>query len=161
MKFKYNLKKEDYNKFLILTQSNLDVFYLILYTLIYFFITYYPLKYNFLQIITCYIVSIVLLYITISLTKKVFRKIIIRKNEKNNTNIYGEYIFEVTDEGIKQTVNDNTSMFKYGDIKKIKYKKYYIIIYFKDKRIIYFIRKLINKNTYINLVKVLKDNINK
>lgn len=159
MKFKYNLKKEDYNKFLILTQSNTDIFYLSLYTLIYFFITYYPLKHNFLQIITCYITSIVLLYITISFVKKLFRIIIIKKSEKNN--IYGNYVFEITNDYIKQTINDNTFMFKYNDIKKIKYKKYYIIIYFKDNKIIYFIKNLIDKSNYIDLVKTLKDNMNK
>ena len=159
MKFKYNLKKEDYNKFLILTQSNTDIFYLSLYTLLYFFITYYPLKHNFLQIITCYIASIVLLYITISFVKKLFRIIIIKKGEKNN--IYGNYVFEITNDYIEQTTNDNTSKFKCSDIKKIKYKKYCIIIYFKDNKIIYFIKNLIDKSNYIDLVKTLKDNMNK
>ena len=161
MKFKYNLKKEDYNKFLILTQSNTDIFYLSLYTLIYFFLTYYPLKYNFIEIICCYIISIILLYLIISLVKKIYRIVIIKKNEKNNANIYGNYIFEITDEYIRQTVNDDKVTFKYSDIKKIRYKKYYIVIYFKDNKIIYFVKNFIGKNNYIDLVKTLKDNIKK
>ena len=40
MKFKFNLDKKNYNEFLSIIQSRYDSVYLILYSLIYFYITF-------------------------------------------------------------------------------------------------------------------------
>lgn len=155
MKFKFNLSKKDMNDFLSITQSKFDVLYLFTYSILYFYITYFAIKFDFKTILLYYVISVIILYLIISVIKKLFRVFILKKNKNN----IGEYTVEVDKNKIKQIVNkDNEVIIKKDEIKKIIYKKYCIIIYLKNKESISFIKKVIKLGDYTKLNKYLKDN---
>lgn len=155
MKFKFNLDKKNYNEFLSIIQSRYDSVYLILYSLIYFYITFYIMKINFKSLLIYYIVSIIVLYLIISLVKKVFRIITIKKNKS----FLGNYDVKIDENNIKQSI-DNIEIFdiKKENIKKIIYRKYGIMLKINNKYYIYFIKKIIKNSDYIKLNNYLKKN---
>lgn len=155
MKFKFNLEKKNYNEFLSIIQSRYDSVYLILYSLIYFYITFYIMKINFKSLLIYYVVSIIVLYLIISLVKKVFRIITIKKNKS----FLGNYDVKIDENNIKQSI-DNVEIFdiKKENIKKIIYRKYGIMLKINNKYYIYFIKKIIKNSDYIKLNNYLKKN---
>lgn len=155
MKFKFNLDKKNYNEFLSIIQSRYDSVYLILYSLIYFYITFYIMKINFKNLLIYYVVSIIVLYLIISLVKKVFRIITIKKNKS----FLGNYDVKIDENNIKQSI-DNVEIFdiKKENIKKIIYRKYGIMLKINNKYYIYFIKKIIKNSDYIKLNNYLKKN---
>ncbi len=155
MKFKFNLDKKNYNEFLSIIQSRYDSVYLILYSLIYFYITFYIMKINFKSLLIYYVVSIIVLYLIISLVKKVFRIITIKKNKS----FLGNYDVKIDENNIKQSI-DNIEIFdiKKENIKKIIYRKYGIMLKINNKYYIYFIKKIIKNSDYIKLNNYLKKN---
>lgn len=155
MKFKFNLDKKNYNEFLSIIQSRYDSVYLILYSLIYFYITFYIMKINFKSLLIYYVVSIIVLYLIISLVKKVFRIITIKKNKS----FLGSYDVKIDENNIKQSI-DNIEIFdiKKENIKKIIYRKYGIMLKINNKYYIYFIKKIIKNSDYIKLNNYLKKN---
>lgn len=155
MKFKFNLDKRNYNEFLSIIQSRYDSVYLILYSLIYFYITFYIMKINFKSLLIYYVVSIIVLYLIISLVKKVFRIITIKKNKS----FLGNYDVKIDENNIKQSI-DNVEIFdiKKENIKKIIYRKYGIMLKINNKYYIYFIKKIIKNSDYIKLNNYLKKN---
>lgn len=155
MKFKFNLDKKNYNEFLSIIQSRYDSVYLILYSLIYFYITFYIMKINFKSLLIYYVVSIIVLYLIISLVKKVFRIITIKKNKS----FLGNYDVKIDENNIKQFI-DNIEIFdiKKENIKKIIYRKYGIMLKINNKYYIYFIKKIIKNSDYIKLNNYLKKN---
>ena len=155
MKFKFNLDKKNYNEFLSIIQSRYDSVYLILYSLIYFYITFYIMKINFKSLLIYYVVSIIVLYLIISLVKKVFRIITIKKNKS----FLGNYDVKIDENNIKQYI-DNVEIFdiKKENIKKIIYRKYGIMLKINNKYYIYFIKKIIKNSDYIKLNNYLKKN---
>lgn len=155
MKFKINLDKKNYNEFLSIIQSRYDSVYLILYSLIYFYITFYIMKINFKSLLIYYVVSIIVLYLIISLVKKVFRIITIKKNKS----FLGNYDVKIDENNIKQSI-DNIEIFdiKKENIKKIIYRKYGIMLKINNKYYIYFIKKIIKNSDYIKLNNYLKKN---
>lgn len=155
MKFKFNLDKKNYNEFLSIIQSRYDSVYLILYSLIYFYITFYIMKINFKSLLIYYVVSIIVLYLIISLVKKVFRIITIKKNKS----FLGNYDVKIDENNIKQSI-DNIEIFdiKKENIKKIIYRKYGIMLKINNKYYIYFIKKFIKNSDYIKLNNYLKKN---
>ncbi len=155
MKFKFNLDKKNYNEFLSIIQSRYDSVYLILYSLIYFYITFYIMKINFKSLLIYYVVSIIVLYLIISLVKKVFRIITIKKNKS----FLGNYDVKIDENNIKQSI-DNVEIFdiKKENIKKIIYRKYGIMLKINNKYYIYFIKKIIKNSDYIKLNNYLKKN---
>ena len=124
MKFKFNLDKKNYNEFLSIIQSRYDSVYLILYSVLYFYITFYIMKINFKSLLIYYVVSIIVLYLIISLVKKVFRIITIKKNKS----FLGNYDVKIDENNIKQSI-DNIEIF---DIKKENIKKIIYRIYKKN-----------------------------
>lgn len=155
MKFKFNLDKKNYNEFLSIIQSRYDSVYLILYSLIYFYITFYIMKINFKSLLIYFVVSIIVLYLIISLVKKVFRIITIKKNKS----FLGNYDVKIDENNIKQSI-DNVEIFdiKKENIKKIIYRKYGIMLKINNKYYIYFIKKIIKNSDYIKLNNYLKKN---
>ena len=155
MKFKFNLDKKNYNEFLSIIQSRYDSVYLILYSLINFYITFYIMKINFNSLLIYYVVSIIVLYLIISLVKKVFRIITIKKNKS----FLGNYDVKIDENNIKQSI-DNIEIFdiKKENIKKIIYRKYGIMLKINNKYYIYFIKKIIKNSDYIKLNNYLKKN---
>ncbi len=155
MKFKFNLDKKNYNEFLSIIQSRYDSVYLILYSLIYFYITFYIMKIDFKSLLIYYVVSIIVLYLIISLVKKVFRIITIKKNKS----FLGSYDVKIDENNIKQSI-DNVEIFdiKKENIKKIIYRKYGIMLKINNKYYIYFIKKIIKNSDYIKLNNYLKKN---
>lgn len=155
MKFKFNLDKKNYNEFLSIIESRYDSVYLILYSLIYFYITFYIMKINFKSLLIYYVVSIIVLYLIISLVKKVFRIITIKKNKS----FLGNYDVKIDENNIKQSI-DNIEIFdiKKENIKKIIYRKYGIMLKINNKYYIYFIKKIIKNSDYIKLNNYLKKN---
>lgn len=155
MKFKFNLDKKNYNEFLSIIQSRYDSVYLILYSLIYFYIAFYIMKINFKSLLIYYVVSIIVLYLIISLVKKVFRIITIKKNKS----FLGNYDVKIDENNIKQSI-DNIEIFdiKKENIKKIIYRKYGIMLKINNKYYIYFIKKIIKNSDYIKLNNYLKKN---
>lgn len=155
MKFKFNLDKKNYNEFLSIIQSRYDSVYLILYSLIYFYITFYIMKINFKSLLIYFVVSIIVLYLIISLVKKVFRIITIKKNKS----FLGSYDVKIDENNIKQSI-DNIEIFdiKKENIKKIIYRKYGIMLKINNKYYIYFIKKIIKNSDYIKLNNYLKKN---
>ena len=155
MKFKFNLDKKNYNEFLSIIQSRYESVYLILYSLIYFYITFYIMKINFKSLLIYYVVSIIVLYLIISLVKKVFRIITIKKNKS----FLGNYDVKIDENNIKQSI-DNIEIFdiKKENIKKIIYRKYVIMLKINNKYYIYFIKKIIKNSDYIKLNNYLKKN---
>lgn len=155
MRFKFNLDKKNYNEFLSIIESRYDSVYLILYSLIYFYITFYIMKINFKSLLIYYVVSIIVLYLIISLVKKVFRIITIKKNKS----FLGNYDVKIDENNIKQSI-DNVEIFdiKKENIKKIIYRKYGIMLKINNKYYIYFIKKIIKNSDYIKLNNYLKKN---
>lgn len=155
MRFKFNLDKKNYNEFLSIIESRYDSVYLILYSLIYFYITFYIMKINFKSLLIYFVVSIIVLYLIISLVKKVFRIITIKKNKS----FLGSYDVKIDENNIKQSI-DNIEIFdiKKENIKKIIYRKYGIMLKINNKYYIYFIKKIIKNSDYIKLNNYLKKN---
>lgn len=155
MNFKFNLSKKDYNDFLNIIQSRYDSVYLILYSLIYFYITFYIMKINFKSLLIYYVISIIILYLIISLVKKIFRIFTIKKNKS----FLGNYDVKIDENNIKQSI-DNIEIFdiKKENVKKIIYRKYGIILKINNKYYIYFIKKVIRNSDYIKLNNYLKKN---
>lgn len=155
MKFKFNLDKKNYNEFLGIIESKYDVIYLSIYSILYFYITFYVLKLDFKIILIYFIISILMLYLIISLIKKLFRIIIIKKNKK----YLGEYSVDVDKNKINQSINnDLVQKIEKKNIKNIKYKKYGIIIRLKNRYNVFFIKNIIKNVDYNKLVDYLKEN---
>lgn len=155
MKFKFNLDKKNYNDFLSIIESKYDVIYLSIYSILYFYITFYVLKLDFKIILIYFIISILMLYLIISLIKKLFRIIIIKKNKK----YLGEYSVDVDKNKINQSINnDLIQKIEKKNIKNIKYKKYGIIIRLKNRYNVFFIKNIIKNVDYNKLVDYLKEN---
>lgn len=155
MKFKFNLDKKNYNDFLSIIESKYDVIYLSIYSILYFYITFYVLKLDFKIILIYFIISILMLYLIISLIKKLFRIIIIKKNKK----YLGEYSVDVDKNKINQSINnDLVQKIEKKNIKNIKYKKYGIIIRLKNRYNVFFIKNIIKNVDYNKLVDYLKEN---
>lgn len=155
MKFKFNLDKKIYNDFLSIIESKYDVIYLSIYSILYFYITFYVLKLDFKIILIYFIISILMLYLIISLIKKIFRIIIIKKNKK----YLGEYSVDVDKNKINQSINnDLVQKIEKKNIKNIKYKKYGIIIRLKNRYNVFFIKNIIKNVDYNKLVDYLKEN---
>lgn len=155
MKFKFNLDKKNYNEFLSIIESKYDVIYLSIYSILYFYITFYVLKLDFKIILIYFIISILMLYLIISLIKKLFRIIIIKKNKK----YLGEYSVDVDKNKINQSINnDLVQKIEKKNIKNIKYKKYGIIIRLKNRYNVFFIKNIIKNVDYNKLVDYLKEN---
>ena len=113
------------------------------------------MKINFKSLLIYYVVSIIVLYLIISLVKKVFRIITIKKNKS----FLGNYDVKIDENNIKQSI-DNIELFdiKKENIKKIIYRKYGIMLKINNKYYIYFIKKIIKNSDYIKLNNYLKKN---
>lgn len=153
---KFNLDKKSYNEFLSLTQCKYDAVYLILYSIIYFYITYYALAYNFKTVLLYYVISIILLYIVISLIKKIFRIINIKSIDKKY-NIFGDYNISLDKNKIIETINNKTYEYEIENIRKIKYNRNYIIIKFKNKELLVFIKKIMKEKDYLEIKSFLNN----
>lgn len=155
MKFVYELDKKKYKKILNILHFKCNLIYLSLFTIFYFIVNAYAMKFNIPLVLISYLVYALLFSLAVFLINTIYNSLYLKKISKNN--IYGEYKFNVNKEEIKEQVNGNIYIIKIKDIKKIKIHKKYLTIKTNNTRVSYF--KFILNDNYDKLVKYL-DSIN-
>lgn len=128
---KYEFIEKDYKKYLKSKRRNTNIAFLVLGTLIYFYVTYYLIFNSPLEAFGFYGLYIVVLIIVICLFNELYYFINIRNNQKKN--IFGDYEVKVDKDKISVKVNGKSNIYLNSDIKKIKTKKKYTIVKYKNR----------------------------
>jgi len=154
MKFEYEINKKIQKKILNSLHFKYNLIYFSLFTIFYFLVNAYAMKFNFLLVFFSYLLYSLLFILVVLIMNTIYNALYLKKQ---NIKLYGTYKFSIDKEEIKEEVNDITYIVKLKEIKKIKVYKKYITIKTNDNiRISYF--KFLLKDNYDKLILYLNDN---
>lgn len=147
----FELTKKDFKEYLKNKRSVTNIIFLIIGTIIYFYITFYLLFTNPFETFIFYLIYIVGLIIIILLFNELYCIINIKKNK----NILGNYQVNIIKDKIIAKINNNTYEYLNSNIKQIKNNKKYIIIKFNNHTTLLFIKSLLHEKDYDILNKIM------
>lgn len=116
----YNITKENLKKLYLNDNKKYNIFYLILFTLIFIFLNLEVIKYNFITMLLIYIIYLIILYFVFYIINHIYVNVKLNLNK-----LYGNYKLEFNDKSI--SLIDKKINLK--DIKKVKMTKNKIYIY--------------------------------
>ena len=143
MKLEFNFTKEELKKYLRYKRRPINFLYLIISTLLYFWINFYMIIKDPITIILGYLILLVVLFAMMFLVNYIYFLIIYNKNKK----MLGTYSIKSNKQNFIFTINGISNQYKYGDIKKIKNTKKYIIIYINN-RIFILLKDLFSNDNF-------------
>ena len=143
MKLEFNFTKEELKKYLRYKRRPINFVYLIISTLLYFWINFYMIIKDPITIILGYLILLVVLFVMMFLVNYIYFLIIYNKNKK----MLGTYSIKSNKQNFIFTINGVSNQYKYGDIKKIKNTKKYIIIYINN-RIFILLKDLFSNDNF-------------
>lgn len=143
MKLEFNFTREELKKYLRYKRRPINFVYLIISTLLYFWINFYMIIKDPITIILGYLILVVVLFVMVFLVNYIYFLIIYNKNKK----MLGTYSIKYNKQNFIFTINGVSNQYKYGDIKKIKNTKKYIIIYINN-RIFILLKDLFSNDNF-------------
>lgn len=143
MKLEFNFTKEELKKYLRYKRRPINFVYLIISTLLYFWINFYMIIKDPITIILGYLILVVVLFVMMFLVNYIYFLIIYNRNKK----MLGTYSIKSNKQNFIFTINGVSNQYKYGDIKKIKNTKKYIIIYINN-RIFILLKDLFSNDNF-------------
>lgn len=139
---KYELDKKTLKKYLKYQRSKTNIIFIIIGSLIYFYITYYLILNNPFITFIYYLLYLLILIIIILLFNELYCLIYL----KRNNNFIGTHIITLKSDKIILNVNNNTYEYLNSNIKKIKKYQNFIVIKYSNHISLFFIKDLIGNN---------------
>ena len=136
---KYELNKKDFKKYLKYRRSSTNIIFLIIGSLLYFYITFYLLFDNPFMVFIYYLLYLFALLVFILLFNELYSLLLIKKNH----NIFCNYEFNINKDKIIVKINNNYYEYLNSNISKIRKNKRYILIKYNNYLVLLFIKKLI------------------
>ena len=163
MNIEYNWGREDLKKELISRRKVFNVITFIIFLSLYLFCisgALFSKLFDNKWLLICSLVYIVILFLLLFLTTKIYVFINLKRNDKKTDNAYGKYKIIVSDEDIKVNINNQEIIYKYCDINKLKIYKNKFIIKSKNDKIGLTFKKALLNNDYNKLLDKIKSKIN-
>ncbi|MEG0825945.1 MAG: hypothetical protein RR404_00590 [Bacilli bacterium] len=158
MNFKYNITKENFKRMYNKELKNVNIFYIILASIIFFILLQDIIKYNFLFVFIIYILFITVLIFLIIFISQIYVNILIKLTNKKVSNNYGVFDVTINDTGITSKNLESKMKINWKEIKKINVTKNKIsIIYGNKTKMVFTIYKtLLEKdNNYGKILEII------
>lgn len=146
---KYTFTKNDFKKYLKKKRRITNLVFLIIGSLLYFYITYYLLFTNPFETFIYYLLYLVILLVVIVFFNELYCIIYIRKNK----NILGNYEVDIKTDKIIVKIDDSNYEYLNKNIKKVKNNKNYILIKFNNHISLLFLKDIIDDNNFRTIKK--------
>lgn len=124
MKLEYNFTSKDLKEYLKYKRRTINLIYLVISTILYFWINFYMIIKNPVTVISGYLILVVVLIVMMFLVNYIYFLIIYNKNK----GLLGKYTLEYNKSNLTSSVNGITNKYQYKDIKRIKKTKNYFVI---------------------------------
>lgn len=118
MIFHYTLTKDKLKRMLFKKQQKTNYIYLILYSILYFYLCYRSLFEDVLITIMIYLIGLLLLWVVLIILNCVYTFLLIKINERRSHNLYGRHVIRVENDQLVETVEDKILIIKKEEIKK-------------------------------------------
>lgn len=141
---KYEFTEKDLKKYLIIKRRVPNIIFSVLGTLIYFYITFYLLLTDPLEVIGFYLLFILAFIFLIYLLDKLYYFINIKKQRNNN--LFGSYKVKLDNDKINVSINKQEKIYLNKDIKKIKRTKNYTFIIYNDGFCLLFLKSVLKED---------------
>lgn len=163
MKFDYRFERNDFISYLKDSNKKYNYICLIIFTLFYFGACLDLVSSNAIAVIISYLISILILFSILKVFTIIFVKIMVKRNDKLMEFLYGTYKIEITNEGIKENINDKDLYLSYNDIYRVSKTDKWLILYPKTGNVMYlFIKKLFTKEVvYEKAINMILNNYQK
>ena len=148
---KYEFTKKDLKKYLKIKRRKTNITFLIMGTFIYFYITYYLIFFRPIEAFLFYGIYLIILIAVIILFDELNYLINVKKNK-----IFGNYEINIENDKIIVKIDDNKYEYLNKNIKKIKKKKHYIIIKYKNHLSLLFMKNNLKYEDYLK-INILKN----
>lgn len=146
---KYTFTKNNFKKYLKKKRRITNLVFLIIGSLLYFYITYYLLFTNPFETFIYYLLYLVILLVVIVFFNELYCIIYIRKNK----NILGNYEVDIKTDKIIVKIDDSNYEYLNKNIKKVKNNKNYILIKFNNHISLLFLKDIIDDNNFRTIKK--------
>lgn len=155
MNFNYRITKNDLKKIYIKKYQKINLFYIILSTIIYFIVIKDTIKYNLFIYLIYYFFVLAVLLIILHFINLIYTSLLIKLNIKKI--IYdSDYKVEISNNKIISKNNNNKIIINFDDIDKIVYNKKEIIIKYNKNRIYLISRSFLeNKEEFEKIIDYL------
>ncbi len=141
MKLDYSFEREDYIKFLKMTNNKMNLVCIAFFTLVYFVAIFDLIKGNLALILVFYFISAAILFSILKMISTVFVNLIVKRNDKLLEYAYGTYHISIDKTAIKEEIKDKKFEIKFCAIAHIKNSKNVFVVYPKDSGIMYIFMK--------------------
>ncbi len=144
MKFDMLWTRKDYEKFLKASNRKYNYFCLILFTVVYFIACLDLMSTNAFQVLTSYVVSVLILFTVLNIFIILFVKAILKHNDKEFS--YGMYHVELTNDKIIEDIDDKHYELRYDDISRVSKSNKWLVVYPKENNMMFiFLKKSFKK----------------
>lgn len=163
MKFDYQFERKDFIAYLKDSNKKYNYICLVIFTLFYFGACLDLVSSNAMAVIISYLISILILFSILKLVTVIFVKIMVKRNDKVMEFAYGTYKVEITNEGIKETINGKELFLDYKDIYRVSKNDKWLILFPKTGNVMYlFIKSLFTKaSVYEKCINMILSNYQK
>ena len=141
MKFDYKFERKDFLVFLKASNRKYNYICLVLFTIVYFVACLDLMSTNALQVLTSYLVSILILFTILNIVTILFAKVMAKRNDKVLDFSYGDYIIELTNDKVSLSIKDKIYGFKYEDISRVSKNGKWLVVYPKDNSMMFIFMK--------------------
>lgn len=141
MKFDYKFERKDFLVFLKASNRKYNYICLVLFTIVYFVACLDLMSTNALQVLTSYLVSILILFTILNIVTILFAKVMAKRNDKVLDFSYGDYIIELTNDKVSLSIKDKIYEFKYEDISRVSKNGKWLVVYPKDNSMMFIFMK--------------------
>ena len=150
---KYELDKKTLKKYLKYQRSKTNIIFIIIGSLIYFYITYYLILNNPFITFIYYLLYLLILIIIILLFNELYTYLYLRRNN----NFIGTHIITLKNDKIIINVNNNTYEYLNSNMNKIKNYNNYLVIKYNNHTSLYFFKNLMNSSDYNKILEIKKN----
>lgn len=141
MKLDYTFEREDYIKFLKMSNNKSNFACLLFFTFVYFIAVLDVMKENLLLVFLFYFISIALLYSILKIISTVFANLVVKRNDKVLEYAYGTYHISIDKQVIREEIKEKKIEVKFSSIAHIKVSKNYFVVVHKEGGIFYIFMK--------------------
>lgn len=141
MKLDYSFEREDYVRFLKMTNNKSNFICLGFFTFVYLIAVLDVMKENMLLVFLFYFISIAILYCILKIISTVFANLIVKRNDKVLEYTYGIYHISIDKKAIKEQNKDKKIEVFFSSIERIKVSKHYFVVVPKKSEIFYIFMK--------------------
>ena len=153
---KYEFTEQDYKQYLKNKRLNTNIIFLIIGTIIYFYITYYLILSSPLESFGFFALYLVVLIIVMLLFNGLYYYINTKNNKKNH--IFGKYELNFKSNKIEVRREDNVLNYENINIKKVVVKKNFFIIKYSNRISLLLMKKYFeSEEEYEKIIKQLKN----